>query len=425
MQKHGYFLTLTTMLAVFTAMVFADTAWAATESVVHAFPSFTEAGGQFPRAGLILDAAGNLYGTTSSGGAHNGGSVFELTPSAGGWTGTLLYSFCAQTACTDGMEPFGGLTFDASGNLYGTTRSGGANAGGTVFELTHAANGWSESVLYSFCARTLCEDGTDPQTSVILDSAGNLYGTTAEGGRPHSGTVFKLTPTGNGSWVWKLLYAFAGGADGKGPTSLILGTSGDLYGTAVAAGEGDDGTVFELSPTANGSWVPSTLHYFQGGTDGKFPSGLVFDTAGNLYGTTTGGGGTSGRECGICFGTVFELTPNSAVGWTESVLYRFTRGSDGSTPSAGVILDQAGNLYGTTLDGGTGMCRDNTGCGTVFELSPDGDGDWSESVLYSFTGGTNGDGPLSGLVFDSFGNLYGTTSSRTFENTGIVFEITP
>ena len=344
-----------------------------TEEVLHTFSNGAD--GATPEAALIFDAAGNLYGTTQYGGAHGGGTAFELTPTAGGgWTEQVLYSFCSQTNCTDGAYPPAGLIFDAAGNLYGTTWYGGTNSGpycpqgcGTVFELTPAAGGaWTEKVLYSFCSQTNCADGDDPVAGVRFDQAGNLYGTTYQGGSypcepSDCGTVFELTPAAGGGWTEQVLYTF-GCCSGVGPVGgLIFDAAGNLYGALFYGGTYYGGAVFELTPQAGGSWALTVLHSFGNGADGDDPdTDLIFD-AGNLYGTTSKGG-TYPCNSGYSCGTVFELTPNGSGGWTEQVLHSFGNGADGAFPVAGLIV-AAGNLYGTTAQGGT------SGGGTVFELT--------------------------------------------------------
>jgi uncharacterized repeat protein (TIGR03803 family) len=244
-----------------------------------------------------------LYGTTvDGGGVTSYGTVFELTPSAGGvWTETVLHTFAYSG--TDGYTPLAGLVFDASGNLYGTTVNGGAYKYGTVFELTPTAGGgWTETVLHSFNNKGT--DGYWPYASLILDASGNLYGTTLNGGTSNVGTVFELTPTAGGGWTETVLHNFRG-KDGYNPnSSLIFDAAGNLYGTTVKGGHYGYGTVFELTPTAGGIWAETLLHSFNNnGTDGYWPyAGLIFDAVGNLYGTSYLGGAHG-------FGTVFEITP--------------------------------------------------------------------------------------------------------------------
>ena len=362
---------------------------AGTETVLHAFEG-GPADGADPQGMLALDNSGNLYGTTYEGGAYGVGTVFEV--SAAG-TESILHSFAGGAA--DGGYPRAGVVLDGAGDLYGTTANSGAYGEGTVFEINTSG---AESVLYSFAGGAA--DGARPQGSPIMDSAGNLYGTTSAGGALGLGTVYALDPTGAES----VLYSFAGGTtDGQVPLGhLVMGSSGSLYGTTSIGGAYDLGTVFEISP--NGT--ESVLHSFTGGaTDGAYPrAGLVMDSAGNLYGTTSAGGADD-------LGTVFEI---SAAG-TESVLYSFAGGAtDGSDPTGGLVMDGAGNLFGTTAAGGA------NDLGTVFKLSPGG----TETLLYSFVGGsTDGASPKAGLILDGAGNLYGTTSAGGVDDDGTVFEI--
>jgi uncharacterized repeat protein (TIGR03803 family) len=262
--------------------------------VVHSSP-----GGYSPAAGLIFDAAGNLYGTTQRGGFIDQGTAFELTPTGGGgWTGGMQYSFND----TDGQWPYAGLILDAAGNVYGTTNLGGNCNEGTAFELTPEFNGWQETVLYNFCGIHGAGPGFG---SLIFDAGGNLYGTTTGGGTYGGGTVFELTPTAGGGWTEQPLYNFSvDTGDGWYPLAgLIFDAAGNLYGTTQQGGTNDVGTVFELTPTAGGGWTETVLHSFGNGTDGQNPyAGLIFDAAGNLYGTTWGGGFEYQ-------GTAFELTP--------------------------------------------------------------------------------------------------------------------
>ena len=333
-----------------------------TETVLHSFKGYPT-DGSYPYAGVIFDAAGNLYGTTDWGGTYGGGTVFELTPTAGGgWTEKVLHSFGNGA---DAAFPYACLIFDAAGNLYGTTGGGGTYGVGTVFELSPAAGGgWTETVLHSFNG----SDGHGPEAGLIFDAAGKLYGTTAWGGtgtdclNTGCGTVFKLTPVAGGGWTETVLHSFSN-TDGALPfAGLIFDAAGNLYGTTQQGGSYGFGTVFELTPTAGGGWTETVLFSFNGnwsGRDGGLPeAGLIFDAAGNLYGTT-GAGGT------YAYGTAFELTPTAGGGWTETVLHSFNNnGTDGESPLAGLIFDAAGNLYGTTGGGGT------YGLGMVFELTP-------------------------------------------------------
>jgi uncharacterized repeat protein (TIGR03803 family) len=354
---------------------------------VFAARLMAQAGGGWPRAGVIRDSAGNLYGTTYGGGAYNAGTVFVLSPTG---VETVLYTFQGGT---DAGWPYGGVIRDSAGNLYGTTVAGGAYGRGTVFMLSPTG---VETVLYSFQGSW---DGVQPQAGVIRDSAGNLYGTTSYGGAYSSrGTVFMLSTTG----VKTVLHSFQPGGDGFKPCAgVIRDSAGNLYGTTTGGGH-ENGTVFKLSPTGS----EKVLHKFKGGTDGANPafSGVIRDSAGNLYGTTSVGGATN-------TGTVFVLSPTGL----ETVLYSFQGGTDGANPQAGVIRDSAGNLYGTTMSGGA------YGNGTVFQVSPTG----VETVLYSFQGGTDGANPQAGVIRDSAGNLYGTTYVGGANNAGTVFVLSP
>jgi uncharacterized repeat protein (TIGR03803 family) len=384
------------------------------------------ADGEFMYAGLVFDQKGNLYGATTEGGAGGKGTVFKLAPNAdGSWTESVLYSFRGGT---DGNTPYASLIFDQKGNLYGTTTDGGAQGNGAVFKLAPNTDGsWTESVIYSFLGG---EDGRLPYASLIFDQKGNLYGTTGHGGTGDNGTAFTLTPNADRSWTESVLYRFLGGKDGALPgASLIMDPAGNLYGTTIYGNGGNSGrclsgecgVVFELTPNADGTWTESLLYRFRGGKDGGNPeAGLIFDEAGNLYGTTSDLGGNCGTGCGV----VFELTRQTDGSWVESVLHGFS-GRDGDEPAASLIFDAAGNLYGTTVVGGDlSLCNGGGGCGVVFKLAPNSNGKWTETVLHRFLA-RPGSLPYAGLVFDASGNLYGTTFGDIRSTLGSVFEITP
>ena len=384
--------------------------------------SFSGQDGAVPQAGLIFDAKGNLYGTASTGGFTNCvslgscGTVFRLSPNPDGtWRKKVLHRFNG----TDGMYPLGALVMNAGGKLYGTTSWGGNNTCtfltwvgcGTVFELSPGANDtWTLRVIHRFNG----SDGANPQSTLILDSAGNLYGTTTGGPSNGPGTVFALHPGKNGAWVLNNLYIFKGVPDGSAPAgSLVFDTAGNLYGTTGTGGPANTGTVFELSPATGGGWIETVLYSFlsSGGTDPQ--QGVILDSAGNVYGTTV----SSGDSCGCKYGTVFELMPGAGGTWTKTTLHTFTQ-SDGHSPM-GLVLDKVGNLYGVTFVGGT------VNDGTVFELSPGSGGTWSETQLYVF-GGPDGAGPVGSLIFDSSGNLYGASGyGGSGNNKGTVFEVSP
>jgi uncharacterized repeat protein (TIGR03803 family) len=324
----------------------ADGSW--TESVLH---SFNRSDGRQPNAALIFDAAGNLYGTTARGGAR-AGTVFELTPNAdGSWTESLLHSFDGS----DGEYPSARLIFDAAGSLYSTTEIGGTHNLGTVFKLTsNADGGWMESVLHSF--KYGDGDGYYPTGGCIFDAAGNLYGTTTRGGAHGNGAVFKLTPNADGSWTEKVLHSF-NRSDGESPSAgLIFDAAGNLYSTTAYGGAYGRGTVFKLTASADGSWTESVLHSLNK-QDGRYPAaGLIFDTAGNLYGAAYSGGSANG-------GAAFKLSPNQDGSWTYSLIHIF-QGTPALNPSAGLVLGSTGILYGTTAG-----CR--SGCqGVVYQITP-------------------------------------------------------
>ena len=423
------------LMIVVVIVVLAPGAWA--QSKFKTLYTFTGGkDGRQPQAGLIFDAVGNLYGTTNEGGdlsCYGGkgcGEAFELTPNPDGrWKEKPLHKFKGNAHRPwDGDLPVAGLIFDQAGNLYGTTEWGGPLGQGSVFKLTpNTDGGWTESLLYSF---TQGADGSMPVAGLIFDQAGNLYGTAGVGGTADEyGSVFELTPNEDGSWTFSVLYTFTGGTDGGLPAAaLIFDQAGNLYGTAAVGGDqqyckeqysSGCGVVFELTPNVDGSWTEKALHRFSGGRDGATPeSTLIFDSSGNLYGTTLNGGANG-------YGNVFELTPNVDGSWKEKVLHQFTRGKDGAYSSAGLIFDAAKNLYGTTSQGGNLRYCEGTGCGVVFELTPNVDGSWTEKALHRFTNGRDGAYPAAGLIFDAAGNLYGTTAGDGVTTFGSVFEITP
>jgi uncharacterized repeat protein (TIGR03803 family) len=375
-------------------------AQAQTFSVIYNFGTGGNNGGLNPVAGLVMDAAGNLYGTTSIGGSSGDGVVFKMTESG---AETILYTFAGGT---DGANPEAGLLMDSAGNLYGTTYAGGTNGVGTVFKVTQSGQ---ETVLYNFAGGAT--DGANPQSNLIIDEAGNFYGTTFAGGEYGAGTVFRLSTTGKES----VLYSFGNGTDGANPVAGVTrDAKGYLYGTTSAGGTSSYGTVFQLIPVvANGSKYGREiiLHNFTHQNDGDVPyAGLVFDHAGNLYGAATGGGVNSG-------GTIFELSP-SDEGWSFNVLYSLP-GWDISGPFANLFLDASGNIWGTT------HCDGTYEAGTVYKLTNSG-GTWNYTSIYVFTGENDGSYVYSTLVFDAQGNLYGTTKTGGDAfGFGVVFKITP
>jgi len=392
-----------------------------------------------PYAGLSADSAGNLYGTTSAGGTADMGVVFKLD---GTQQETVLHYFRGGA---DGAVPYAGVILDAPGNLYGTTYQGGAANLGVVYKLD--ASGRS-TVLHSFLGGA---DGASPEAGVILDSAGNLYGTTSAGGSANAGVVFKVDATGQET----VLYSFTGGADGDKPLAgLVLDPAGNLYGTTVAGGTFNWGVVFKLDAAGH----ETVLHSFTNGADGAEPyAGVTLGPDGKLYGTT-GFGGRKGID-GFEGGVVFRLDATTGI---ETVLYSFPAGLDNYGPNSGVVLDPSGNLYGTAgavdKQGGvvfklestgrytvlhrftteaypsSGVIRDpagnlygttepvNGGCGTgssMYKLDVAG----NYTLLHSFTGGSDGCQPQGGLIRDSAGNLYGTTRAGGTSNLGTVFKL--
>jgi len=354
-----------------------------TEVVLHSFGCPPR--GANPVAGVMRDAKGNLYGTTMNGGPANVGVVYKLNTAG---QQTVLYSF---TGGADGTGPASNLIIDSAGNLYGTA-GGGASGMGVVYKLDNTGH---QTVLYNFSGGA---DGGNVRGGVIRDSAGNLYGATYNGGAANAGVVYKLDITGHET----VLYSFGGGADGAWPDGgVIRDSAGNLYGTTLGGGSADLGTVYKVDTSGH----ESVLHSFAGGTDGVEPQfGVTRDSAGNLYGATLFGG--NDQSAGI----VYKL---DATGH-ETVLYTFTGGLDGLWPSDGVILDSAGNLYGTTSNGGSGES------GVVYKVDTGG----HETVLYNFAVGAGGfSGGSATLVFDSAGNLYGTTQFGDVANTGVVYEL--
>jgi uncharacterized repeat protein (TIGR03803 family) len=337
-----------------------------------------------------------------------------------------LYSF---TGGSDGAYPRSDLTIDSAGNLYGTTSDGGAGTActggcGTVFELKRVANGWKEEILYSFAG---CTDGALPEAGVIFDNAGSLYGTTASGGGESSGTVFKLAPNSHGGWTETVIYSFSfNGSSGVYPlTDLVLDAKSNLFGTTSQGGTGCNGngcgTVFELSPQSNGSWKETTIHAFTGPPDGAIPSaGLVLGSMGNLYGMTQDGGTAPCDRYALLpgCGTIYKLTPNSGGGWTEMVMYNFIRGGGrGVYPSGGLLLDKTDRLVGTTRSGGDGI-------GTIFRLYDSQKASWQQNVLHRFWGGQiDGWYPVGRLVTDTNGDLFGVTLAAGTNDDGVVFEL--
>jgi uncharacterized repeat protein (TIGR03803 family) len=407
---------------------------AQTETVLYRFGGGKY--GQLPLGLLVADASGNLYGTTFECGAVCSGVVFEVaSPTSGHHTEIVLYSFSGEG---DGGNPGAGLVFDAAGNLYGTTNSGGQYRYGTVFELSPPSSqgqAWTETVLYSFQGGS---DGANPNSNLMFDADGNLYGNTVNGGgnscalADECGTVFRLSPPAipGGAWTETVLHAFgASSDDGWDPSgALVFDKKGALYGTTFNGGLGDEscsdgcGTVYKLTPPAisGDPWKETALWRPEDSSNGNGPAGsLVFGNDGkNLYGTTETGGSTG-------YGTVFELSPSFGGGWTQSVLYTFTGGSDSIEPLSGVIFKE-GKLFGAASGG--------LSPGAIFELTPPSTkaGTWTETTLHTFAGGTDGAYPDGGVIFvgeslygNTAGGGRGTCSVNELPGCGVVFRVIP
>ncbi len=421
---------------------------AQTFTVLH---TFSGPDGEFPQAGLSIDAAGSLFGTTPFGGLPSSdcptgcGVIFRLARQGSAWILTPLHKFRGPS---DGSLPIARPVFGPGGRLYGTTNSGGADfcegpGCGTLYSIRPPATvcvtalcSWTESIVYSFGGvESICTGGEDsarghgmsPQRppgtislgscpgpgDLTFDRAGNAYGTVA----CCYGSVYQITPDGTPT----ALYYFAGGQDGGGPQSgVIFDQAGNLFGTTAGGGQFGGGTVYELSPSGSG-WTEKILYSFRGGSDGSGPvGGLIMDAAGNLYGTASFGGDRWG-------GTVFELSP-SGSDWTFHLIYslQYTGTFDWTFygPSGSLAMDASGSLYGTAVLAGA---FDD---GSVFKLTPNHDGSWTYTSLHDFTGRSDGGGPYGNVVFDADGNLYGTASNHAFGgecqgNCGVIWKITP
>lgn len=396
------------------SLVFVMAAQAQTYSVIHTFTGGRD--GAYPFTGLTLIGQ-NLFGTTF-GGAGGYGTVFLLKPAGNGWILNTLHAFQAGP---DGAGPSTPLVMSSDGALFGATSAGGGgpcyttngyHGCGTVYKLLpplHSSPSsdppWNVSILYDFSGT----DGSYPQGNLMFDSAGTLYGTAINGGNADSGLIYTLTPS-NGHWTQNILYDVRDDGDGQFPWGgVIFDNTGNLYGVMTGGGPNGDGVVYELSPSGSG-WTESTIHSFTyQGNDGMAPqSGLIRDSAGNLYGATV--------YLPNSGGSAFELSP-SGGGWNYNFLSAFQGGLN-LGPYANLVMDGAGNLYGTTFADG------QYGFGTVFKLTRSGGG-WTYQSLHNFTGGDDGASPMAPLVFDAGGNLYGTTSSGGQFAAGVVFKITP
>lgn len=391
------------------ALLLMATAWGQSTQVMVTFGG-SKGEGEF---GLVADAAGNLYGV-GLGGPHDAGTVFKISQNAdGSWTQTLLHAF---GGLSDGSYPNGGLIMDRFGNLFGTTCLGGPSGAGIVYRLSPQSNGqYTETLIFALGYGQYCYPFGN---TLAMDAAGNLYGVSGFGGFIREGQVFELTPQTGGMWRETILHNFghnsAGDPDGINPLGgVAVDSSGNVYGTTYAGGTLNMGTVFKLAPVGGGLWKEIIIHNFEG-ADGKYPvAGVTLDAAGHIYGIAQQGGqGNSGA--------VYQLTPGPNGGWVRNVIHSFVRdGIDGAVATDGLTIDAAGNLYGTTHGGGL------YGDGIVFEFSPNGDGTFTSNILQTFGNDLAGSHPYAGITLDGAGNLYGTTTDGSAQGLGAAFKITP
>jgi uncharacterized repeat protein (TIGR03803 family) len=397
--------------AVAATAVFVLSLAAATAATTNVIFSFEEDEGEYADTDLETDSAGNIYGTTVLGGDFGGGTVFQLSPTPNGWVHTVLYSFKGGA---DGGEPYKGVTLDRQGNLYGTAVTGGSGSCeggcGVAYKLTNSGGTWTQTVIHAF---TGGDDGSGPGARVTVDRSGNVYGMAPTGGAYGLGTIYKIRQVQRGAWTLNVIHAFTGGADGgTGSAGRMILRNGHLYGAATTGGTYGSGVVFELTPRGVGEWAFRTIYSFKGQPDGSFPYGaLLFDASGNIYGTTYYGGANN-------IGAVYELSPRPIGEWNERLLYSFQDGTDGNSPISNLVFDTAGNLYGTTSEGGLGS-------GTIFKLSPVGGGQWTETVVHLFQGPPDGAFAYNGMVVDRFGNFYGATVHGGDNDDGSIYKFTP
>ena len=419
-----------------TALVGTPAAHAQNYSVIHSFANGY--GGAWPWSPITLGAGSHIYGTTFHGGNRGQeacqvdpeeqgcGIVYDLYQRSGQWTFDTLFAFQFQ----DGAYPHQGVTFGPDGALYGAAGFGGQNAPpncsldgcGTVYKLqpnptrpTTALYSWLFTPVYDFVGTDY--DGENPTSSLVRDAAGNLYGGNS-GGADNCGVVYQFSRSGT-SWTFTDIYngfTCLEGTYSIAPGGFVFDSAGNLYGTTFYGGTLTSctaaqgcGAVFKLTNTGSG-WVETTLHEFILPTDGAFPGGLAIDAAGNIYGGTESGGAGNG-------GTVWELSPSDG-GWTFNVLYSFTHSTNFAGPVGRLAIDSSGSLYGVTQSEGS------FGMGNLFKLTPS-NGSWTYTDLHDFAGGNDGDGPLQGVTLDANGNIFGTTSFGGVGNYGTVWEMTP
>lgn len=446
MRLYRFFRFAPAIVAAAAAMTFAAPASAAGGfTLLHSFckqDSCADGGG--PTGTLLMDSAHNLYGTTANGGAHGGGTAFELVfiPSTGKYHYKVLYNFCLLSQCADGESPQQEkLIMDTAGNIYGTTSGGGSTKNGTIFRLVPnaAKTRYTLETLYNFCERLSgCEDGSTPNTGltyagaasgVLYDGTSTLYGSTIGGGRRHEGVVYSFAPTQHpGEWIQRVLYFFCttGGqacSDGRNPTGdMVVDSHGNLIGTTFRGGSGDNGVVYRLTPTTKGHWAESVLYTFcsqANCSDGAGPErGVIIDGAGSIFGTTDFGGNMDAGQCPTGCGVIFKITPNG----TESRLYAFctqTDCADGAKP-AGLVMDPGGILYGATQFGGADKN------GAIYSFL-----DSTQAVLYNVKCNhqsecRNGNTPTGSMVLNSAGDLFGLFfDGGRFGTGGTAFKLTP
>ena len=434
-------MTSTRLLGSFFLLLILVTCSAASEQVLYRFGG--QADGNGPTAGLVIDGAGNLYGTTSSGGVgqcfgFGCGTAFQLVPQPDGtYTKNILHTFPGNKS--DGGYPVGTLAIDAAGNLYGVTEQGGSGpcntilggGCGVVYRLSPGPNNtFTYTTLYNFGLGFGTDDGNYPNAGVVLDSAGNLYGTTQFGGDffCDCGIVYQLQPAAQGPWTENILYTFIGisqgGSDVSFPASSVtLDRNGNLFGSTTGGGDVNCnlgcGGVYELIPNGDGTYQESVLSIFHGGRDGAQPEGgVIVDPRGNIFGSTEfGGGGTGCNNGDSGCGTIFALRKTPA-GYQKQILFRFD-GINGYAPSADLIFGASHSLLGTVQAGGV------SNHGLVFRLTPAAGG-WHESILYDFPGGQDGASPLSALLPDGKGGFFGTTNDGGgTPDAGTVFQLFP
>jgi len=386
------------------------TAWASTEKVLWNFEGGSDGSGPWSNY-FISDTKGNLYAATAAGGTYSAGTVFMLSPAG---KETILYEFKGQSN-GDGAGPHGRLAFDAKGNIYGTTQTGGTNGTGTVYRLSpKKGGGWTEKVIYTFSATGA--DGTAPSAGMAIAADGTMYSTTPDGGAFGAGTVFSLKKTSKG-WKQTVIHSLNGSSDGGFPyEGLMMDSAGNLYGAAPTGGASGQGVIYRLSHAKQG-WVDTVLHSFtdqNGDGSGLYWIDLISDKSGNIYGATSFGG-TNGT------GMVWELVySESKKTYSESILYEFgaSGSGDGNNPYGGLAMDSKGNLYGTALNGGS------SNLGAFYKLTKRGK-TWKETILHSFAGANDGIQPTGNPYMDAKGRLYGMTQTGGTSNLGVVYRITP